>query len=76
MESSQLLYELSYQDVQTLLGFLWCWESILSVIAAQHYPISGVHTAINNQTGARPLIRNINEFQKDIPFWYENERIL
>jgi hypothetical protein len=52
------------------------WIIILKAVAAQHYPITGVHTGVNNKTGSRPLRRNINEFQKDIPTWYENESVL
>jgi hypothetical protein len=40
---------------------------------AQHYPITGVHTGINNKTGARPARRNINDLQKDTVTWYEKQ---
>jgi len=72
VESSQLLSELGYQDVfQARLGIPCFWTIISKVATAQHYPITGVHTGINNKTGARPMRRNINEFQKDIPTWHE-----
>jgi hypothetical protein len=34
------------------------------------YPLAGVHTGINTQTGARPARRNILDFQNDLPSWY------
>jgi tyrosinase len=57
--------------VKHVLTFLGVWAILLRVAAAQHYPITGVHTGINNITGARPARRNINDVQKDTVTWYE-----
>lgn len=54
-----------------LFAVLAVWTVILKVAGAQHFGISGVHTGINNKTGARPLRRDINDLHKDIPTWYE-----
>jgi hypothetical protein len=42
---------------------------ILPLVDAK-YPLSGVHTGINTQTGARPARRNVLDFQNDLPSWY------
>jgi tyrosinase len=55
------------------LALLGVGSVLLSAAAAQHFPISGVHTGINNKTGARPMRRNIDDFQKDTPAWYKKK---
>ncbi|PQE14942.1 hypothetical protein CJF32_00002481 [Rutstroemia sp. NJR-2017a WRK4] len=42
--------------------------STLDIVVA-HYPIGGVHTGVNAQSGARPARRDILEFQNDTPSW-------
>jgi len=64
---------LSKKDAIVLLVV---WAFIFEPAAAQHFPISGVHTGVNNRTGARPMRRSINEFQKDVPTWYEKRRTI
>ncbi|KAH8588949.1 hypothetical protein B0O99DRAFT_524064 [Bisporella sp. PMI_857] len=41
----------------------------MDVVVAAHYPITGVHTGIDPQTGARPARRNILDLQNDLPAW-------
>lgn len=36
------------------------------------YPLSGVQTGVNPQTGARPARRNILDLQNDVPAWYDH----
>lgn len=59
--------------LKKLLILFGVWAISLSATAAQHFPITGVHTGIDNKTGARPLRRNIDDFQKDTTTWYEEE---
>jgi tyrosinase len=42
--------------------------SALDIVVA-HYPISGVHTGVHAESGARPPRRDILEFQNDTPSW-------
>ena len=42
----------------------------VDTIEASYYPISGVHTGVNVQTGERPARRDILDLQNDIPTWY------
>jgi hypothetical protein len=61
-------------SIKAALVLLPVWTIIFENATAQHFPISGIHTGVNNRTGARPMRRNINEFQKHVPTWYENKR--
>ncbi|KAN0095292.1 Di-copper centre-containing protein [Hyaloscypha variabilis] len=56
-------------SIKTALVLLPVWTIIFGTATAQHFPISGIHTGVNNRTGARPVRRNINEFQNDVPTW-------
>ncbi|TAQ87719.1 hypothetical protein B7494_g3943 [Chlorociboria aeruginascens] len=38
-------------------------------IVFAHYPVTGVHTGVDTNTGARPPRREILEFQNDLPTW-------
>ncbi|KAJ8068065.1 hypothetical protein OCU04_003639 [Sclerotinia nivalis] len=38
-------------------------------IEASHYPIGGVHTGVDAQTGVRPARKDILDLQKDLPTW-------
>ena len=43
--------------------------STKKVPQTQYYAITGTHTGVNSQTGARPARRNIDDLQKDTPSW-------
>jgi tyrosinase len=61
-------------SIKAALVLLPVWTNIFGTATAQHFPISGIHTGVNNRTGARPMRRNIDAFQNDVPTWYENKR--
>lgn len=42
-----------------------------SIVSAK-YPLPGVQTGVNPQTGARPARRNILDLQNDVPTWYDH----
>ena len=46
------------------LTFLAVLTIVLKAATALHYPISGSHTGTNKKTGARPMRRSINDFEK------------
>ncbi|KAH6668831.1 hypothetical protein B0J14DRAFT_151352 [Halenospora varia] len=53
---------------------LLCLSALLAVFSISNvvdakYPLSGVTTGINQQTGARPARRNILDLQNDVPTW-------
>ncbi|QSZ30034.1 hypothetical protein DSL72_004552 [Monilinia vaccinii-corymbosi] len=40
------------------------------LVEASYYPIGGVHTGVNKQTGERPARRDILDLQNDVPTWF------
>lgn len=54
----------------TPLGLAISLLACVDSIEASYYPISGVHTGVDAQTGARPARRDILDLQNDVPTWY------
>ncbi|ESZ89927.1 hypothetical protein SBOR_9689 [Sclerotinia borealis F-4128] len=53
----------------TPLGLAISLLACVDTIEASYYPISGVHTGVDTQTGARPARRDILDLQNDVPTW-------
>lgn len=47
-----------------LLAFLG-----IAQVQAQQLPLTGVHSGVDSQTGARPARRDILDLQNDLPTW-------
>lgn len=54
----------------TPLGLATLLLTFVDIIQASYYPVGGVHTGVNEKTGARPARRDILDLQNDVPTWY------
>ncbi|KAA8563987.1 hypothetical protein EYC84_011986 [Monilinia fructicola] len=53
----------------TPLGLATLLLTFVDIIQASYYPVGGVHTGVNEKTGARPARRDILDLQNDVPTW-------